>query len=197
MGSMQKWDARYGAHDYVTPREPAPFLVERCADLVPGRALCLAAGSGRNAVFLASIGFEVTAVDISSVGLGRCEKLAAERQVQVELVVADLQEYEMGHEEYDLICIIHYHNPLLFPRVREAVKQGGHVLFQTFSIDHVGRDWGPRDPVHLARGADLLVAFASWRTRFFEDGEVQHPDQGEGRSAAMVRLFAQKGEIAR
>ena len=70
MGSMQKWDARYGAHDYVTPTEPVPFLVEKCADLVPGRALCLAAGSGRNAVFLASIGFEVTAVDISGVGLG-------------------------------------------------------------------------------------------------------------------------------
>ena len=191
-GSKQKWDERYGADDYVAPTEPAVFLVEKTTELTPGRALCLAAGSGRNAVFLASLGFEVTAVDVSPVGLQWCAQLAADRGVRLELVTADLNGYDMGCDRYDLLTIIHYHDPALFAGAQDAVKTGGHLLLQTFSVDHTGRDWGPRDPAHLARGADLLAAFAGWRLRHFEDGEVAAPEHGAGKSAAMVRLFAQK-----
>lgn len=182
-GSKEKWDERYGADDYVAPAEPAPFLVEKTASLAPGRALCLAAGSGRNAVFLASQGFEVTAVDISPVGLRWCERLAA-----------DLDGYDMGRDSYDLVTIINYYDPALFPPARDAVKTGGHLLFQTFSVDHTGRDWGPRDAVHLARGADLLAAapLRRWRScrsrtrrrQIGGDGATSRPEVRDGRMRA-------------
>lgn len=87
------WDERYDGADYVYGTEPNEFLVSQIGQLPPGRVLCLAEGEGRNAVFLAEHGFAVTAVDQSAVGLAKAERLAAQRGVHIETVVADLAEF--------------------------------------------------------------------------------------------------------
>ena len=88
------WDARYGAApELVWTAEPNRFVVEELAGLRPGRALDLAAGEGRNAVWLAERGWEVTAVDFSAVAATRGQQLARERGVDVTWVVADLLGY--------------------------------------------------------------------------------------------------------
>ena len=84
------WDQRYAVGEYVYGTRPNDFLTSVVDRLPMGRVLCLAEGEGRNAVFLAEQGFEVTAVDSSAVGLAKARKLAGQRGVHIETVVADL-----------------------------------------------------------------------------------------------------------
>ena len=179
-----KWEARYGAEDYAPDQEPVPFLCERVDTLPVGRALCLAAGSGRNAVFLAERGFAVTAVDISARGLAWCRALAERRGVEVTTVEADLLSWDFGEGEYDLVTDFYYYEQALFPAIGRSLKPGGHFVFQTFSVDQALRSTGPRNRAFMVESHELLAAFAGWRIRYFEDGVVE--DQ------AVVRIVAQK-----
>ena len=98
--TTERWDTRYGkAESFVYGSEPVSFLKEQMPTLAhrKGRALCLAVGEGRNALYLAQQGFEVVAVDISAVGLEKCRALAQRRGVEVETVTADLTTFTPGY----------------------------------------------------------------------------------------------------
>ena len=188
--SKRKWDQRYAAEELEASLEPVPLVREVCASLLLCRALCLASGSGRNAVFLAQQGYKVTAVDISPVGLDRCAELARHRGVEVELIEADLLSYPFAGE-FGLVTMLYYNEPRLFPRINDIVEPGGCFLFQTFSIHHAKQDWGPSNPAFLADPKAVLDAFAHWRIRRFEDGDFPVLDDAT-RVESMVRLVAQK-----
>ena len=188
--ARRKWDARYGAEDFEQPVDPVPLVRDVAQSLSPCRALCLAAGSGRNAVYLAQLGYEVTAIDISPVGLDRCRDLARSRGVEVELIEADLLSYPFP-DQYGLVTMVYYHEPSLFPQLQDAVKAGGHFLFQTFSIDHAKQDWGPSNPAFLADPKAVFDAFRHWRIRRFEDGDF--PVAGDdSRTESTVRMVAER-----
>ena len=188
-----KWEARYSAGGYDPDRTPVPLLEEAAGQTDPGSALCLAAGCGRNAVFLAERGFAVTAVDISARGLEWCRQLAAERGVRVNTVEADLLTHDLDIDAYDLITEFYYYEPALFPSIKRAVKPRGLFAFQTFSIRHLGQGWGPQDPNHLARPEVVQQAFADWSIRVFDDcRETRRKSNGEESTEAVVRLLAQK-----
>lgn len=182
--SRDKWQVRYGAADYAPAKKPVSFLRQMVPRLRRGTALCLAAGTGRNAVYLAEQGFEVTAVDIAPKGLEWCRWLADERGVQIKTVEADLQSFDLGQEKWDLVTMVFYLQPELFPAIKAAVRPGGFFLFQTFSVDQLAKGRGPRNPAHLVRPGQMLAAFGDWRVRYYEDGEVE----GE----AVVRLLVEK-----
>ncbi len=185
----RKWDTRYQA-EQLDDREPVAIVREVSASLRPCRALCLAAGSGRNAVFLAQQGYQVTAIDISPVGLDRCRALARRRGVEVELVEADLLTFPFS-DQFGLVTIIYYNEPSLFPKLQDAVKPGGSFLFQTFSIHHAKQGWGPSNPAFLADPKTVLEAFGHWRIRRFEDGDF--PVAGtDARTESIIRLVAEK-----
>ena len=104
----QQWDERYSGAQFEWSMHPNQFAAAELAGLTPGRALDLAAGEGRNAVWLAERGWSVTAVDFSRVGLEKGRKLGAVRGVgpgQVDWVVADLSEYEPAREAFELVLI--------------------------------------------------------------------------------------------
>lgn len=192
-----KWEERYGAADYQPERQPVPFLVEAVAGLTPGAALCLAAGAGRNAVHLAALGWRVTAVDVSPRGLAWCRRLAAERGVTVETVEADLTCWDPGGQAWDLVTMVFYYDPALFPAVRRAVRPAGHFLLYTFTLAQLAQGWGPRSATHLARAEDLRRAFGDWTFVRFEEGLFPRGDEGCGdercgdeRCEAVVRLLA-------
>lgn len=190
-----KWEARYAAPDYQPDTDPEPFLVEKCGQMDPGRALCLAAGSGRNAVYLAERGWEVTAVDISARGLAWCRELVAHREVRLTIVQADLLNFDMGEENYDLITSFYYYQPELFPRVKGALRVGGQFILQTFSIDQGRFGGGPRNPAHLVEPNALLRAFDDFRVRHYEDVVSERLVRGGRQPAALVRLLAEKKVI--
>ena len=104
----QQWDERYSGAQFEWSMHPNQFAAAELAGLTPGRALDLAAGEGRNSVWLAERGWSVTAVDFSRVGLEKGRKLGAARGVgdsQVDWVVADLSAYEQAREAFELVLI--------------------------------------------------------------------------------------------
>ena len=191
--AAEKWDKRYAADGYIYGVEPVAFLEKQINRLVHGRALCLAAGEGRNAVYLAQQGFDVVAVDISAKGLEKARRLAQEQGVDLQTHVADLNAYDMGQDQYDLITDFYYHDPAIFPKVMAALKPGGLFILQNFSIDQPATSrFGPRNPAFLVKPNELLERFAQYRIRYYEDTVVEL-DEGMHRGpAAVIRLIVEK-----
>jgi SAM-dependent methyltransferase len=189
----EQWDERFDREMFLYGKEPVEFLAQHITDLRVGKALVLAAGEGRNAVYLAQQGFDVIAVDASAKGLEKARALAAERDTMIETVVADLREHDLGVEQYDLITDFYYHQPDLFPKVMRALKPGGFFVLQGFSIDQPDTNrFGPRNPDFLVKPNELLRNFDGYRIRHYEDTVVEL-DEGMHRGpGAVVRLIVEK-----
>ncbi len=164
--SSQFWDDRYRGDDYVYGREPNEFLRAEAHRIVPGRVLCLAEGEGRNAVFLASLGHEVTAIDISIEGLRKAERLARERQLEIATVQADLATYEPQMDAFTGIVAIWAHLP---PAVRKkvhgwtarALRPGGIYVLEAYTPRQLAFNMGgPRDAALLMTAAELREELA-------------------------------------
>ncbi|MEE2709826.1 MAG: class I SAM-dependent methyltransferase [Gemmatimonadota bacterium] len=189
-----RWDQVFSRDMYVYGTEPVTFLKEQAARLKKGKVLCLAAGEGRNAVYLAQQGFHVTAMDASPRGLEKTRALARQKGVTVNTEVGDLQKsYDMGVAKYDLITDFYYHDTSIFPRVMKALKPGGMFILQNFSMDQTNTNtFGPKDPRHLVKPNELLTHFSGYRILYYEDTEVildEGMHQGPG---AVVRLIVVK-----
>ena len=102
--SGQTWDERYSEDGFAFGTEPNDFLREVVEQLPRGRTLCLGDGEGRNGVFLAQHGHDVTTVDLSPVGVLKARRLAAERGVTIDARVADLAQFDLGDAAWD--CIV-------------------------------------------------------------------------------------------
>jgi len=141
------WDERYAAKEFVYGKEPNTFLTEHVALLPKGKVLSLAEGEGRNAVFLASLGYEVTAVDSSLVGLDKGRLLAKERAVSVEWIHADLSDFSLGENQWDGIVSIFCPLPSLLRQkihhaLPHALKTGGIYLLEAYTPAQIGRGTG-------------------------------------------------------
>ena len=128
---MADWDERYRRGEHAGSG-PSRLLVRAVETLPPGRALDIACGAGRHAVFLAERGFTVTAVDSSRVAIEITERRARERGVRLDAHVADLErgEFVIAPEAYDLISIFYYLQRDLFPQIRAGIKPGARWLPQ-------------------------------------------------------------------
>ena len=114
------WDERFSEPGYAYGTERNGFLASVADQIPPGKVLCLAEGEGRNAVYLAGLGFDVTAVDTSTVGLAKAEALARDQGVTIETVVADLEEYLIEPGIWQGIVSIFCHLP---PVARAALHE--------------------------------------------------------------------------
>lgn len=134
------WDERYSEAQYAYGKEPNDFLAENYNALPIGKVLSLAEGEGRNAVFLAKKGYEVTAVDSSEVGLKKAEKLANEHGVKIDLVQADLANYDIGENKWDGIVSIFCPLPAavrtnVYRKSVKGLKSGGVFLLEAYTPD--------------------------------------------------------------
>src|SRR5512136_2877808 len=121
---QRRWDRRYRRQGFALGEEPNPFLRKHIHLFPKGRALDLAAGEGRNAVFLARHGLDVDAVDISDLGLKKAQRLAGRRQVRVHTILADLDTYQIRKGQYDLITNFYFLNRNLIPKMKGGLKKG-------------------------------------------------------------------------
>jgi len=112
------WDDRYSEAGFASGTEPNTFLVSVIDEIPRGKVLCLCEGEGRNAVFLAQNGCEVTAVDASSVGMDKAQRLATERGVKLQTIVSDLAHFTIEPAHWDAIVSIFCHVP---PELRARV----------------------------------------------------------------------------
>lgn len=117
---MIDWNERYNEPEYAFGTEPNDFLASVIDDIPHGRVLCLCEGEGRNAVYLAQHGCEVTGVDASEAGLCKAQKLAEEKGVSIKTIVADLAEYTIEPDHWDAIVSIFCHMP---PTIRQQLHQ--------------------------------------------------------------------------
>lgn len=199
------WNERYAEDGFAYGSEPNDFLREALTERWPasaateGRALCLAEGEGRNAVWLAQRGWDVHAVDLSPVGLAKAERLAASRGVRVQTQVADLATLELEDDRYTLIVSIWAHvPPALRRRVHRAVVRalapGGVFVLEAYAPANVGRGvGGPQDPA-LCMGRVELEAELSGLTIVYgveKDREVHEGKYHAGLSA-VTQLIAQR-----
>jgi SAM-dependent methyltransferase len=191
-----RWNERYDREMFVYGKEPAAFLKQKIGRLNRGKALVLAMGEGRNAVYLAQNSFDVTGVDISEVAIEKCNKLAQERNAAMNAVVADLTDYDMGEAQFDLITNFYYYDPSIFPQVIQALKPGGMFILEQFSVDHLKyretSRFGPRNPDYLIKPNELLEHFKSLRVLYYEDTVVNLDEGMHKGTAAVIRLIAQK-----
>lgn len=127
------WDDRYADADLVWSAGPNRFVVEETSGLTPGTALDLAAGEGRNALWLAERGWHVTALDFSRVAVERGSRLAADRDLRVEWQVADATSAPFDARSYDLVLVAYLHLPRpalgdVHARAARAVAPGGTLV---------------------------------------------------------------------
>ena len=157
MGPMDAtaWDRRYAETELVWSVEPNRFVVAELAGLAPGRALDLAAGEGRNALWLAGRGWRVTAVDFSAVAIDKGRRLGQRAGVVVDWVVGDVLAYQPGGVDFDLVIIAYLHLPpaamsTVWSRAVRALAPGGVLL--VVGHDRTNLDegtGGPQDPTLL------------------------------------------------
>jgi 2-polyprenyl-3-methyl-5-hydroxy-6-metoxy-1,4-benzoquinol methylase len=133
----ERWDAKYATDEYILGKAPIAFLEANVHLLPKGKALDLAMGEGRNGVFLATAGFQVTGLDISEKGLEKARKLAAERNVAIETKVVDLESHRLEPNAYDVVLCIYYLQRDLIPQIKQAVKPGGMVVIETYNLDYL------------------------------------------------------------
>ena len=141
------WDERYQGESLVWSAEPNRFLVAELEGLTPGRALDVACGEGRNAIWLAEQGWTVTGVDFSEVGLDKARRLAAARGVSVTWELADVTDYAPVREHFDLVIVLYLHltegpRRVVFSRAAAAVAPGGTLLVVGHDSTNPEVGWG-------------------------------------------------------
>jgi len=167
-----RWERQYGQSG--APEKPAAFLKEILDaghwDIARGRALDIASGAGRNALFLAEKGFDVTAVDIAQPGLDQGARRAAERSLSISWQQTDLENGGLPPGPYNLIVNINYLQRSLVPHIKSALAPGGYIIFETYLIDQqtIGH---PKNPDYLLAHNELLNYFRDLRVLYYREGK--------------------------
>lgn len=182
-----RWDDRYAEGAYESRPHPSPFL-EQNEDLLParGRALDLACGAGRNAIYLANRGLGVDAVDISRVALERGR--AAAGDLPIRWIECDLDDGFEATAPYDLIVNIRYVNLALVTMLIESLKPGGVLVVE----QHLATEAdviGPKNPAYRIAQGELARLARGMTIERVDEGLFDDPD---GRPAALARLVARK-----
>jgi SAM-dependent methyltransferase len=161
------WNARYDTTELVWSGEPNLFLPPEVEDLQPGRALDLACGEGRNAIWLATQGWDVTGVDFSSVGIAKAERLAAERGVQGTWIVGDATTWEPPAADFDLVVLFYLQLPAAGRRaaIRTAIRalapDGTFLLVAHDLLNLTEGHGGPQDAAVLTTAEAVVDDLAA------------------------------------
>ncbi len=195
----EKWERRYQeAADSVFGSDPS-VLVRRALPFLPppGRCLDLGGGEGRNAVFLARLGWAVVIADCALAGLARARLAGVEAGMRLHLVAADLETPTLGEPRplFDLLLVLNYHDRDAVASAHRWLRPGGVLVAQGFARDQLGRHTGgPSDP-ELLWGSNELLALVQphLRVLLYEDRLVEEDDNPAHRGPKwVVRLVAAK-----
>ena len=169
------WDAQYQAKEWLYGKEPSKFLVENIDLLKKGKTLDLAAGEGRNAVYLASKGFNVHAIDFSGVALERAERLAKDSGVSVEFQNKDIDMWLLPLMTYDAAIICDYKPSLRFLKdINRGLVQGGMIVVDAFTVEHIRSGKGQKPEMfECFKGNELLHNLKNVHVLLYREFEVE------------------------
>lgn len=197
------WDERYGSESYVYGHQPNHFFQEQLTVLAPGRILMPAEGEGRNGVFAARQGWEVSAFDLSEVGRRKALDWASENGVSLDYQVIQAEEvtYPTGH--FDALGLIFAnfgasHRPEIHQKLLTFLKPGGWVIFESYSKEQLEyqkryNSGGPQNAEMLFSEAEIRSEFAGLEFVRLEKTEVVLQEgTGHQGPASMIRFVGRK-----
>ncbi len=186
---------RLGQQLQEADQAPAPFLVQQFHRLSKGTALDVAAGGGRHALYLAAHGFDVRAIDRDAQALSELEMTAKKRRLAIATQAIDLEqpaphETDLGKDLYDVIVVFFYLHRALFPYLMDALKPGGVLVYETFTIDNYFHHKHPRRWEFCLAQNELLRLTSRLHVLHYDEGAHQG-GHGPG-SVFTAQLVAQK-----
>lgn len=178
------WNQRYAEREWAYGKDPNEFLKQELLKVNPGKILFPAEGEGRNAVFAAENGWDVSAIDLSEAGRVKALSLAKEKRVTINYEVGDLNAISIPEEKYDAVALIFAHFPASFKtsihqKIARAVKPGGLIILEGFSRDHLRFSetnpsaGGPRDPEMLFTTTEMSELFPNFTPLVLEQKETK------------------------
>jgi SAM-dependent methyltransferase len=162
---------------------PSGLLVEAIRNLRPGKALDVGMGQGRNSIYLARQGWDVTGFDVSRAGLAEAGRLAAAAGVHIKTVLASDEEFDFGSSRWDLIAILYPLEKRSVYQARNALKPGGTVVVECSHREAGEKSFG-------FETNELLKIFAGFRIVKYEDTRGMH--EWSGKETRLVHLIARK-----
>ncbi|MGI9525508.1 MAG: class I SAM-dependent methyltransferase [Weeksellaceae bacterium] len=202
--SAKRWNDRYKKSEFAYGKEPNEFLKEQLNKLNAGNILFGAEGEGRNAVYAAKSGWNVSAFDISQEGKNKALKLAKENNVSIDYQVGQLPNLEFKNEMFDAIVLIYAHFP---PNIRsqyykildKKLKIGGIIIFEAFGKKHLKyreenpKIGGPTDLDSLFSTEELKLDFENYDIHLLEEKEVELSEGlYHNGTASVVRFVGRK-----
>ncbi|PNV83866.1 MAG: tellurium resistance protein TehB [Sulfurimonas sp.] len=158
----QRWNDRY--LDNPMPQSVSPLLEKYIGHAKVGQAIDVACGTGRNTHFLADLGFHVDAVDISDYALERVKNSSTIKKIDT-----DLDKYNLAPNKYDLIVNVNYLNRRLVSQMKDALKSGGVLVFETFIVAHGDFNLPTTNLDYLLRKNELLHSFIGLNIIYYEE----------------------------
>ena len=197
---MNHWNEKFADENFIYGTEPNEFLIEAQSKLqLSGSALAIAEGEGRNAVFLAQQGMDVTTWDYAHTGLEKTRKLAQMKDVSVNTQLVDLKEADWQNNQWDEIVCIFGHFPedvrnKTLKGVKEALKPGGYFVSEVYSTKQLPyKSGGPKTEEMLYTPEDFLHTFNDWRIVHFFTGEVvRHEGELHNGLSHVIQFIGQK-----
>ena len=191
----EDWNRRYADTELLWTARPNRFLVAETESLPPGRALDLACGEGRNAVWLAERGWRTLGVDFSDVAIGKAQQLAAARGVECEWHIGDLTGYEPEPDAFDLVLLFYLQVPAvertsIVRKAAAAVAPGGTFLLVGHDLRNLDTGYGgPKDPGVLYRAEDVAADLGGTGLELVRAGPVDRPvETADGERVAIDAL---------
>lgn len=193
------WDLRFSAEEYTYGKDPAPFFEEQIKKVPIGKILLPAEGEGRNAVFAATLGWDVVATDWSEVGKQKAYALAKEKNVGINFVVSNCTESQYPENTFDAIGLFFFHldaesREQFHLKMIQALKPGGILIFEAFDRDQLGRkSGGPQNLDVLYSLQQIAEDFMELEFKLFGKEKVQM-DSGNGHvgEAVVIRFVGTK-----
>ena len=194
-----RWNERYSTSEFIYGKEPNKFFKEEIKKITPGNILMLGEGEGRNAVYAASLGWNVDAIDQSEAGKAKAMQLSSERKVKINYHVEDLSSYIPKQNHYDAAVFIFLHieeklRSLVLKNAIDSLRPGGKIILEIFEKDQLNyNSGGPKDEELLYSLEDIAERFIDLEFEKFSKENIDIDEcplhQGE---ASVVRFVGEK-----
>lgn len=194
----EKWNNRYSSEDYYFGKEPNEFFKNQIDKLIPGKALFIGDGEGRNSVYAAMLGWNVDCIDISDEGQTKAEKLAKENNVVINYKVTDAIEYEYPKETYDAIVIVYFHveeesREKFHKQIISALKNNGVLIFLVYDKEHLKLNTNGPSSLNLLYSLDNIVEdFIDLEFEHLLKNKISRVKNGVSQEAIVIEFVGRK-----
>jgi SAM-dependent methyltransferase len=195
------WNERYSTKEYIYGTKPNQFFKDQVDKLKPGKLLLVGEGEGRNAVFAAKLGWQVDAVDSSSVAKEKALKLAGRNKATINYQTANILTYTFPHNTFDAIGIIFLHinesreeSQILYQKFYDSLKTNGRIILELFSQNQLGKkSGGPQDLSMLSSTEQIRKHFQLLKHEILkEENIILSEGESHNGEASVIRFVGVK-----